>query len=550
MNIFPTKKKKTTPEIMEVSPVRLKPVFGMAPGLYLSLLYAFLLLTLLFFALVFPGLKKNGSLVSFESTPSASAVYMDGRYLGSTPFTTFVERGTPTFTFKKAFFETAKIEKRIGGRIFASLLFPRRTSIKTGLALEDLPGYLNNRFRQASNWGLAGGFFERYPYPERGSQAAREILTALQSTGDRRIPQELYNFSYMFINNINSKELLEDAFGLFAILEAARRGNAIPNSEKHDISLESLTSLPFSSSVDMDLFKLYLRVLSISDEPISNTAVSALSSRIASLPFRETYESSSSKTPLRVRDHLFVPLGLSGPVPVGNEGLDPESETIDLDGLSSFPHLEEIKAIYMDSSEVSRSQFLRFAEENNRWSRQNMPDLVEEQLVTDEYLSFLDDEGSDMGLPVTHVSWYAAQAYCSWLTDKLPPELKDTYYVRLPSEAEWEATDRLNGRTASVFADTGFTAPRVADYTRSGRLGLVDMRGNVWEWCENWFFPSDVLDGVYGPGLAGFDGVEKSIRGGSWVNSEREIAFWTRASQPPQWCSPFTGFRVVLAPRE
>jgi formylglycine-generating enzyme required for sulfatase activity len=55
---------------------------------------------------------------------------------------------------------------------------------------------------------------------------------------------------------------------------------------------------------------------------------------------------------------------------------------------------------------------------------------------------------------------------------------------------------------------------------------------------------------VYGPGLAGFDGVEKSIRGGSWVNSEREIAFWTRASQPPQWCSPFTGFRVVLAPRE
>ena len=70
--------------------------------------------------------------------------------------------------------------------------------------------------------------------------------------------------------------------------------------------------------------------------------------------------------------------------------------------------------------------------------------------------------------------------------------------------------------------------------------------GNLWEWCENWYFPSDSVNGSFGlPGIS-YDGVEKAVRGGSWANPESEIKISTRGSQNPSWCTPFLGFRPVL----
>ncbi|HIV98371.1 MAG TPA: formylglycine-generating enzyme family protein [Candidatus Ornithospirochaeta avicola] len=70
-------------KLPEVEPVKLKPHFGMRPGLYilLSTIAVFLLLFFLLFML--PGIIKGGEYLTFSSNLSDTGILLDGKYLGS-----------------------------------------------------------------------------------------------------------------------------------------------------------------------------------------------------------------------------------------------------------------------------------------------------------------------------------------------------------------------------------------------------------------------------------------------------------------------------------
>ncbi|GHU21427.1 hypothetical protein FACS1894172_12020 [Spirochaetia bacterium] len=123
-------------------------------------------------------------------------------------------------------------------------------------------------------------------------------------------------------------------------------------------------------------------------------------------------------------------------------------------------------------------------------------------------------------IEIVGVSWYAARAYCEWLTGFLPPELNG-YQIRLPSESEWEQSAR---------ADDSLPV-------------LENMLGGLWEWCSDYFVPVHSL-----PDAFPIEGPERSIRGGSWVNTPATLSIDTRGSLPPDWSSPFVSFRPVIAP--
>jgi formylglycine-generating enzyme required for sulfatase activity len=80
------------------------------------------------------------------------------------------------------------------------------------------------------------------------------------------------------------------------------------------------------------------------------------------------------------------------------------------------------------------------------------------------------------------------------------------------------------------------------------------MWGSVWEWCDQWYFPAAnfLLESAVTevPLYAGYQGSERIVKGGSRANPSEEIEIWTRGSQPPAWCTPHTGFRLVLSERE
>jgi formylglycine-generating enzyme required for sulfatase activity len=125
--------------------------------------------------------------------------------------------------------------------------------------------------------------------------------------------------------------------------------------------------------------------------------------------------------------------------------------------------------------------------------------------------------------PVVCISWNDVNKYCKWLSKKKGLTFK------LPTEAQWEKAARGTGsrkypwgnkepdkKLANFKFNVGKTTP-VDSYPKGvSPYGLLDMAGNVWEWCQDWYdenyYQSSLDKNPKGPK----SGSNRVIRGGSW----------------------------------
>jgi formylglycine-generating enzyme required for sulfatase activity len=160
--------------------------------------------------------------------------------------------------------------------------------------------------------------------------------------------------------------------------------------------------------------------------------------------------------------------------------------------------------------------------------------------------------------PVVNVSWDDAQEYCKWLGSKT----NKTY--RLPTEAEWEKAAR--GTDGRVYPWGNEFEPKKCNMSESGigdtspvgqfspqgdsPYGCVDMAGNAWEWCADWFKEDEYKnrkDGAENP-AGPKDGSYRVLRGGSFGNSRRNVRCASRSWSDPNLISWLGGFRVCVSP--
>ncbi len=161
--------------------------------------------------------------------------------------------------------------------------------------------------------------------------------------------------------------------------------------------------------------------------------------------------------------------------------------------------------------------------------------------------------------PVEQVSWDDIGVFLDRL-NKLAPGLE----ARLPSEAEWEFACRAGSESPFSFG-ANITPEQVnydGNYPYAGGekglyreetvevkelacngWGLYQMHGNVWEWCADRY--GGYAEGLATDPLGPTEGVDRVLRGGSWVSVARFCRSAYRFRHEPDYRNRDLGFRLA-----
>ena len=162
---------------------------------------------------------------------------------------------------------------------------------------------------------------------------------------------------------------------------------------------------------------------------------------------------------------------------------------------------------------------------------------------------YLKKWGKGDDYPVAWVSWADATAFCQWLSKQ------DGHVYRLPTEAEWEKAAKGFAHRAYPWGGeydgsqsgtrNGTYAPVGTKLTDRSPFGALDMAGNVWEWCSDWF-ASDYYESAPDSNPGGPEaGERRSLRGCGWNFDPDTFRCSYRTGLDPAKRSIHIGFRVV-----
>ena len=155
-------------------------------------------------------------------------------------------------------------------------------------------------------------------------------------------------------------------------------------------------------------------------------------------------------------------------------------------------------------------------------------------------------------LPVEQVSWNDCQDFISKLNAMTGKRF------RLPTEAEWEYAARGGKKSRGYLFSGSITLGDVAWYKENSgskthvvgtkqpnELGIYDMSGNVWEWCQDWYDSYSSSPQTNPTGAV--RGSDRVNRGGSWGNSAGYCRTSCRINSTPGDRYIGLGLRLVLS---
>src|SRR5262249_26211031 len=143
-------------------------------------------------------------------------------------------------------------------------------------------------------------------------------------------------------------------------------------------------------------------------------------------------------------------------------------------------------------------------------------------------------------------SWYEGMAFCNWLSDRTGMK------ITLPTEQQWQRAaqgddgrqypwgNRFDRMLCNCAESKIRRTTSVSRFIKGASpFGVMDMSGNVWEWC--------LTQRQANKKLAEGEQAERLIRGGSYPSPFRRIRNAHRLSLKPNARYSSIGFRVVAA---
>lgn len=214
--------------------------------------------------------------------------------------------------------------------------------------------------------------------------------------------------------------------------------------------------------------------------------------------------------------------------------------------------VHKVEPFFIAKYPLTNAQFKPFMEAGGYKEKKWWTDTGWEACQKDKWTEpryWQDSQWNGAEQPVVGVSWYEAVAFCRWLSDQTEQK------IMLPTESQWQyAAQGNDGRNypwgkdwdckrcnnSVKPCDSNVTTP-VTAYEGQGDspFGVVDMAGNVWEWCLT----------QYESGSNDLDGTNvRVLRGGSWDNVNSDIfRVSARDRSFPGFRYNFGGFRLALS---
>lgn len=198
----------------------------------------------------------------------------------------------------------------------------------------------------------------------------------------------------------------------------------------------------------------------------------------------------------------------------------------------------DVDGFYISRTEVTYGQWKQYLAENP--SAPKPPEwFAKEWGKTDDY-------------PMTWVNWDEAKAFCAWLSRKTGKKFD------LPTEAQWEKASKGYSHRVypwgATYHGTESGSPNETYLPVGSKpldmspFGVLDMSGNAWEWCSDYYDPKaySTLPDVNPKGPE--KGTLRVLRGAGWNFDPDTFRCSHRTRSEPGLQSVHIGFRVVREP--
>lgn len=162
--------------------------------------------------------------------------------------------------------------------------------------------------------------------------------------------------------------------------------------------------------------------------------------------------------------------------------------------------------------------------------------------------------------PMYYIHFREAVEFCNQLNKVLAEQLPDGYVFALPTEAQWEYAARGGAKDEPTLYAGGKFASDVAWYDgvsertthpvgqkQPNELGLYDINGNVWEWCQDWYDEHFYEYSAQQDPVNANCAANRVYRGGSWDYGAKLCRLATRFYGAPSGRTINLGIRLVLA---
>ncbi len=147
----------------------------------------------------------------------------------------------------------------------------------------------------------------------------------------------------------------------------------------------------------------------------------------------------------------------------------------------------EVPAFELDTAPVTNAEMLAFVRQHPQWRRSRVARIFAEETYLSHWRGDLELGDPSAQAPVTHVSWFAAEAYCQAQQATLPTTLQWEYALADRGRGEQARRERV---LAWYAQPSGQALGPVAQSAANG-YGVHDLVGLVWEWTLD--FSADML---------------------------------------------------------